>query len=129
MVTPGRNAAHQNRLQVNVGAVVSRPDRTLWWRFVSRGNRNGIGTMRNLLVKFQRPGVRPGPLIVDRGLVGREIVEEVQGAGWQLLGVLPRTTKEVRDILDSAKLPETPSTFVQKTRSGTIYATKVRAPL
>jgi transposase len=129
IATPGRNPDHQNRLQVNVGAVVSRHDRMLWRQFVYRGNRHGIGTMRNLLVEFQRAGVRPGLLVVDRGLVGREVVEEVQGAGWQLLGGLPRSTKEVREILDTAKLPENPSTFVQKTRTGAIYATKVRARL
>ncbi|NNN17104.1 MAG: hypothetical protein HKL79_01900 [Thermoplasmata archaeon] len=56
-------------------------------------------------------------------------MEEVQGAGWQLLGGLPRSTREVREILDTAKLPENPSTFVQKTRTGAIYATKVRARL
>ncbi|MGI0128821.1 MAG: IS1634 family transposase, partial [Thermoplasmata archaeon] len=30
IATPGRNPDHQNRLQVNVGAVVSRHDRMLW---------------------------------------------------------------------------------------------------
>lgn len=129
IATPGRNPDHQNRLQVNVGAVVSRRDRMLWRQFVYRGNPHGIGTMRNLLVEFQRAGVRPGLLIVDRGLVGREIVGEVQGAGWQLLGGLPRSTREVREILDTAKLPENPATFVQKTRTGAIYAIKVRARL
>lgn len=129
IATPGRNPDHQNRLQVNVGAVVSRHDRMLWRHFVYRGNRHGAGTMRNLLAELQRAKVAPGLLIVDRGLVGREIVEEVRLAGWQLLGGLPRSTKEVREILDTARLPENPTTFVQATRTGAIYATKVRASL
>lgn len=129
IATPGRNPDHQNRLQVNVGAVVSRHDRMLWRHFVYRGNRHGAGTMRNLLAELQRARVAPGLLIVDRGLVGREIVDEVRSAGWQLLGGLPRSTKEVREILDTARLPENPSTFVQATRTGAIYATKVRGSL
>jgi len=77
----------------------------LWRQYVYRGNRHGIGTIRNLLVEFQRAGVRPGLLIVarvswagDRG--------EVQGVGWQLLGGLPRSTREVREILATANSPE-----------------------
>ena len=129
IATPGRNPDHQNRLQVNVGAVVSRHDRMLWRHFVYRGNRHGIGTMRNLLVELQRAKVPPGFLIVDRGLGGREIVQEVRSVGWQLLGGLSRTAREVRAILDIAKLREDPSTFVQKTRTGAIYAAKVRVKL
>ncbi|MGI0071287.1 MAG: IS1634 family transposase [Thermoplasmata archaeon] len=129
IATSGRNPDHQNRLQVNVGAVVSRHDRMLWRHFVYRGNRHGAGTMRNLLVELQRAKVPPGLLIVDRGLVGKEIVEEVQGVGWQLLGGLSKTLKEVRQVLDMTKVPETHGTFVQKTRTGAIYAVKARAPL
>ncbi len=105
---PGRNPDHQQRLQVNVGAVVSRHDRMLWRHFLYRGNRHGIGTMRNLLVELQRANVRPGLLIVDRGLVGKAIVEEVRGTEWHLLGGLSKHTKEVADILTTVKVPETP---------------------
>jgi Transposase DDE domain len=129
IATSGRNPDHQNRLQVNVGAVVSRHDRMLWRHFVYRGNRHGVGTMRNLLVELQRAKVVPGLLIVDRGLVGREIVEEVRSVGWHLLGGLSKSSKDVRGILDSGKLPENPSTFVKATRTGAIYAAKARAAL
>jgi Transposase DDE domain len=129
IATPGRNPDHQNRLQVNVGAVVSRHDRMLWRHFVYRGNRHGVGTMRNLLVELQRAKVVPGLLIVDRGLVGREIVEEVRSVGWHLLGGLSKSSKDVREILDSVRLPENPSTFVKATRTGAIYAVKARAAL
>ncbi len=66
---PRRNPDDQQRLQVNVRAVVSRHDRMLWRHLVYRGNRRGIGTMRNLLAELQRANVQPGLLIVDRGLV------------------------------------------------------------
>ena len=104
----GRNPDHRNRPQVNVGAVVSRHDRMLWRHFPYRGNRPGIGTMRNLLVELQRAKVPPGLLIVDRGLMGRTVVEEVRGAGWHLLGGLSKHLSEVREILDRGEVPETP---------------------
>lgn len=129
IATPGRNPDHQQRLQVNVGAVVSRRDRMLWRHFVYRGQRNGIGTMRNLLVELQRAKIAPGLLIVDRGLVGKAIVEEVRGVGWHLLGGISKSTKEIRTILDAVKVSETPSTFLRPTRGGAIYAVKARVPL
>ncbi|MBF6558571.1 MAG: hypothetical protein IVW52_20980, partial [Acidimicrobiales bacterium] len=125
----GRNPDHQQRLQVNVGAVISRHDRMLWRHFVYRGNRHGIGTMRNLLVELQRAKVTPGLLVVDRGLMGKEVVEEVRGVGWHLLGGLSKQVKEVRQILDSVEVPETPVSFVHATRTGALYSVKARAPL
>ncbi len=129
IATSGRNPDHQQRLQVNVGAVVSRHDRMLWRHFVYRGNRHGVGTMRNLLVELQGAKVPPGLLIVDRGLMGREIVEEVRGVGWHLLGGLSKSLKEVRQLLDSIEVPETPTTLVQATRAGVVYAAKARGSL
>ncbi|MGI0128695.1 MAG: IS1634 family transposase [Thermoplasmata archaeon] len=129
IATPGRNPDHQQRLQVNIGAVVSRHDRMLWRHFVYRGHRHGIGTMRNLLVELQRAKVPPGLLIVDRGLVGQAIVEEVRGVGWHLLGGLSKSTREVREILDTVEVPETPTHFVHATRAGAIYGVKAKVPL
>ena len=129
IATPGRNPDHQQRLQVNVGAVVSRHDRMLWRHFVYRGQRHGTGTMRNLLVELQQAKIVPGLLIVDRGLVGKAIVEEVRGTGWHLLGGISKSTKEIREILDTVKVPEMPSSVVQATRGGAIYAAKARRRL
>lgn len=121
---PRRNPDDQQRLQVNVRAVVIRHDRMLWRHFVYRRNRHGIGTIRNLLVERQRANVRPRLLIVDRGLVGKAIVEEVRGTEWPLLGGLSKHTKEVADILATVKVLETPQSFVHATRTGAIYTTK-----
>ncbi|EQD68994.1 transposase, partial [mine drainage metagenome] len=115
IATPGRNPDHQNRLRVNVGAVVSRHDRMLWPPFVARGSRHGMGTMRNLLVELQQAKIVPGLLIVDRGLVGKAIIEEVRETGWHLLGGISKSTKEIREILDTVKVPESPSSVVHAT--------------
>jgi hypothetical protein len=125
----GHNPDHQARPQVNVGVVVSRHDHTPLFHFAYRGSRNGGGTARNLLVQLQSAKVPPGLLLVDRGIMGRRLMEEARGMGWHLLGGLSKQPKEVRTILDATAVPETPLSFVRRSRSGGIHAVKVRARL
>ncbi|MGB6442920.1 MAG: IS1634 family transposase [Thermoplasmata archaeon] len=125
----GHNPDHQARPQVNVGVVVSRHDRTPLFHFAYRGNRNGGGSVRNLLVQLQSAKVPPGLLIVDRGIMGKRFVEEARGMGWHLLGGLSKASKEVRAILDTTEVPETPTSFVKRSKTGGIHAVKVRARL
>ncbi|MGI0054154.1 MAG: IS1634 family transposase [Thermoplasmata archaeon] len=123
----GHNPDHQARPPVNVGVVVSRHDRTPLFHFVYRGNRNGGGTVRNRLVQLQSAKVPPGLLIGDRGIMGKRFEEEARGMGWHLLGGLSKQPKEVRALLDGAEVPETPKSFVKRSKTGGIYAVKVRA--
>jgi len=125
----GHNPDHQARPQVNVGVVVSRHDHTPLFHFAYRGNRNGGGTVRNLLVQLQSAKVPPGLLIVDRGIMGKRFVEEARGMGWHLLGGLSKASKEVRAILDTTEVPETPTSFVKRSKTGGIHAVKVRTRL
>ena len=125
----GHNPDHQARPQVNVGVVVSRHDHTPLFHFAYRGNRNGGGTVRNLLVQLQSAKVPPGLLIVDRGIMGKRFVEEARGLGWHLLGGLSKASKEVRAILDTTEVPETPTSFVKRSKTGGIHAVKVRTRL
>jgi len=125
----GHNPDHQARPQVNVGVVVSRLDKAPLFHFAYRGNRNGKGTTRNLLVQLQAAKVAPGLLIVDRGILGQTLAEEARGIGWHLLGGLAKSSNEVRAILDTVEVPETPQSFVKRSKTGGIHAVKVRAPL
>ena len=125
----GHNPDHQARPQVNVGVVVSRHDHTPLFHFAYRGNRNGGGTVRNLLVQLQSAKVPPGLLIVDRGIMGKRFVEEARGMGWHLLGGVSKASKEVRAILDATEVPETPTNFVKRSKTGGIHAVKVRTRL
>jgi hypothetical protein len=125
----GHNPDHQARPQVNVGVVVSRHDHTPLFHFAYRGNRNGGGTVRNLLVQLQSAKLPPGLLIVDRGIMGKRFVEEARGMGWHLLGGLSKASNEVRAILDATEVPETPTSFVKRSKTGGIHAVKVRARL
>ena len=125
----GHNPDYQARPQVNVGVVVSRHDHTPLFHFAYRGSRNGGGTARNLLVQLQAAKVPPGLLIVDRGIMGKRLVEEARGVGWHLLGGLSKQPKEVRTLLDRTEVPETPTSFVKRSATGGIHAVKVRARL
>jgi len=125
----GHNPDHQTRPQVNVAVVVSRHDHAPLFQFVYKGNRNGGSTVRNLLVELQQAEIPPGLLIADRGIVGRTMVEEARGMGWHLLGGVSKSSKEVRAILDTVEVPETPRTYATKTRIGGVYAVKTRSRL
>ena len=119
----------RNRFVRYLGAVVSRHDHTPLFHFAYRGNRNGGGTVRNLLVQLQSAKLPPGLLIVDRGIMGKRFVEEARGMGWHLLGGLSKASNEVRAILDATEVPETPTSFVKRSKTGGIHAVKVRARL
>lgn len=125
----GHNPDHQARPQVNVGVVVSRLDKSPLFHFTYRGSRNGKGTVRNLLVQLQSAKIEPGLLIVDRGIMGQRFVTEARGMGWHLLGGLAKSSNEVRVLLDATEVPETPQSFVKRSKTGGIHAVKVRAPL
>ena len=125
----GMNPDHQLRPQVNLAVAVSRHDHSPLTHFVYHGNRNGKGTMRNLLAELQHSGMKPGLLIVDRGLVGGQIVDEVRGIGWHMLGGVYKHIKDVRAVLDSADVPETPANYVSGSKSGGYYAAGVDARL
>lgn len=125
----GHNPDHQARPQVNVGVVVSRHDRSPLFHFTYRGSRNGSGTARNLLVELQRSKIPPGLIIVDRGIMNERIAEEARGMGWHLLGGLTKQLKDVQAILREVEVPRTPTTYVRRTRQGSVYAVKARARL
>ena len=125
----GRNPDHQSRPQVNVGVAVSRHDRMPMLHFAYHGRRNGSGTTRNLLVELQRAGIRPGLLLVDRGLLNARMVGEARGMDWHLLGGVPKSSNDAQAVLDRSRVPERPETFAAKTRQGGLYAVKVRTRL
>ena len=51
---------------------------------------------------------------MDRGIVGKRLVEEARGMGWHLLGGLSQASKEVRSLLDRTEVPETPVSFAKQ---------------
>ena len=47
-------------------------------------------------------------------------------AGWKLICGIPKSLKEVKNIIDSTDVPLNPATFVHKSRTGHIYAIRMR---
>lgn len=121
----GRNEKHERRPQVNVAVVVHQYDHSPQAHFVYKGNRNGCKTVRNLLVHLQDAKVRPGLLIVDRGIMGKTIIDETIGMGWDLLGGISKGNPGAGPILLNSDIPETPDTYVKESKTGPVYAVKL----
>jgi len=121
----GRNEKHEHRPQVNVAVVVHKYDHAPLTHFVYKGNRNGCKTVRNLLAHMQQAEVKPGLLVVDRGIMGKSIVDETVGMGWDLLGGISKGNTGVFPILSGVDIPEVPDTYVKESKSGPVYAQKI----
>lgn len=120
----GRNEKHERRPQINVAVVIHQHDHAPLTHFVYKGNRNGCRTVRNLLVHMQEAKVRPGLLIFDRGIMGKTIVDETTGMGWNLIGGVPKGNTDARTILLNTEIPESPVTYVKDSNTGPVYARK-----
>lgn len=125
----GYNTKHVTRLQVNLALLVSKFDKYPISHFVYNGSRNGLSTIRNLVTQLKDTGIEPGTIIWDRGNVSKEHVNMIESAGWKLICGIPKTLKEVKNVIDSTDVPLNPSTFVHKSRTGHIYAIKIRDQL
>ena len=125
----GYNAKHARRLQVNLALLVSKLDKYPISHFVYNGSRNGLSTIRNLVTRLKDTGIEPGTIIWDRGNVSGESVKMIELAGWKLICGVPKTLKEVKNIIDNTDVPLNPTTFVHKSRTGHIYAVRTRDQL
>lgn len=125
----GYNAKHVTRLQVNLALLVSKFDKYPISHFVYNGSRNSLSTIRNLVSQLKDTGIKPGTIIWDRGNVSKEHVNMIESAGWKLICGIPKTLKEVKNIIDSTDVPLNPSTFVHKSRTGHIYSIRTHDQL
>ena len=120
----GRNPKHVKRHQVNLALLVSKYDKFPIANFVYNGNRKDTSTVNNLIARLDDTKIRPGTLIWDRGNVSEEHVKMIESAGWKLICGVPKSSNEVVNLVDNADLQPSPTTFVQKSRLGHIYAMK-----
>jgi transposase len=125
----GRNEKHERRPQINVAVIVHKYDHAPLAHFVYKGNRNGCRTVRNVLAHMQQANVQPGLLVVDRGIMGKAIVEETTAMGWDLLGGVSKGNAGALALLSSTEIPETPDTYVKDSKSGPVYAHMVSGSL
>jgi len=120
----GRNSKHVKRHQVNLALLVSKYDKFPIANFVYSGNRKDASTVKNLLARLNDTKISPGTIIWDRGNVSEDHVEMVESAKWKLICGVPKSSNEVVSIIDNTNLQPSPTTFVQKSRLGHIYAMK-----
>jgi hypothetical protein len=126
LAVSGYNPARESRPQVKVAVVASKVDRAPILHMVYDGKRQERGTWRSLLVALADAKVPPGMLISDRGMMGKEFVRNARDMGWHVLGGVPKTAP-IGVILSRVSVSETPDTLAMMSRSGSVYATKVRA--
>lgn len=118
----GYNPEHIQQLQVNLALLVSKKDKCPISHFIYNGSRNSLSTIKNLVAQLINTGIEPGTLIWDRGNVSKDHVNTIELAGWKLICGIPKTLKDVKNIIDKTDLPLNPETFVHKSRTGHIYA-------
>jgi transposase len=118
----GYNPEHIQQLQVNLALLVSKHDKCPISHFIYNGSRNSLSTIKNLVAQLIKTGIEPGTLIWDRGNVSKDHVNMIESADWKLICGIPKTLKDVKNIIDKTDIPLSPETFVHKSRTGHIYA-------
>jgi len=118
----GYNPEHIQQLQVNLALLVSKHDKCPISHSIYDGSRNSLTTIKNLVAKLINTGIEPGTLIWDRGNVSKEHVNMIELAHWKLICGIPKTLKDVKNIIDKTDISLSPETFVHKSRTGHIYA-------
>lgn len=120
----GFNSKKLKYLQINLGLVVSKYDKYPIYHFVYEGSRNASSTVKNLVARLATQKTESGTIIWDRGNVSATNIALVGSAGWKIVCGVPKTTKEVKGIIDETEIPFEPHTFVHKSKSDHIYALK-----
>jgi len=79
---------------------------------------------KNLIDQLINTGIKPGTLIWDRGNVSKEHVDMIESAHWKLICGIPKTLKDVTNIIDKTEIPLSPETFVREL----LHAKAVKLP-
>lgn len=125
----GYNTKHVQQLQVNLALLVSKHDKCPISHFIYNGSRTSSSTIKNLVAQLVNSGIQPGTLIWDRGNVSKEHVNIVESAGWKLICGIPKTSKDVKNIIEDTEVPISPETFIHKSKTGHIYAIRTSGKL
>ena len=125
----GYNTKHAQQLQVNLSLLVSKHDKCPISHFIYNGSRSSSSTIKNLVAQLKNTDIQPGTLIWDRGNVSKDHVKIVELAGWKLICGIPKTSKDVKSIIEDTDVPINPETFIYKSRTGHIYAKRTTGRL
>ncbi|WP_393972170.1 IS1634 family transposase [Oxyplasma meridianum] len=125
----GYNPNHENRRQINIALMVSVEDHQPEYHAVFEGSRTGVTTVKNMLAVLPKHGGKRDTIIWDRGNISRNNLDDLELAEWYLISGIPKSVKQIREILSSACIDPEPGNFVRKARSGSVYAHLVHADL
>jgi transposase len=125
----GYNTKHIQQLQINLGLLVSKHDKCPISHFIYNGSRSSISTIKNLVAQLKNTDIQPGTLIWDRGNVSKDYVDIVESADWKLICGIPKTSKEVKKIIEDTEVPISPDSFARKSKMGHIYAIRTSGML
>jgi len=125
----GANPKKIKRLQMNLALVVSSREKFPLTHFVYNGNRNSVSTIKNLITRLQESSTEKGTIIWDRGSVSNKYVNTIEQAGWKLICGVPKSVNDALEILKKTNIDYSWDTLVRSSKSGRIYATKVRGVL
>ena len=120
----GFNSDGLKRHQVNLALLVSSWDKYPLMHLIYPGGRNGVSTMKNLIVRLHDASVAPGTLIIDRGNVSEDIIKEIEHSKWKVICGVPKTSNDVKDIIQNTDIPMGPETYAHRSRTGHLYAVK-----
>jgi transposase len=119
----GYNPNHENRRQINIALMVSKEDYQPEYHAVFNGSRSGSTTIRNLITALPRNNdEHPGTIIWDRGNISEKNVKELEATGWFLISGIPKSVKQIHDILSHTEIKQRPDNHVRKANTAHIYA-------
>ena len=120
----GYNPDKIKRLLVNLALVVSKRERYPILHIIHNGSKNGKATIKNLILALQESSIETGTLIWDRGNVSKENIIDAEKAHWKIICGIPKTSKQVNDILKNTTVDCSWNTLVRSSKAGHVYAVK-----
>jgi len=128
---PGYFPGGTNKNVLGFGLVTSRHRQHPVLCRAIRGSRSDTLTVQDVVNHLKAQGFKNLTLILDRGMISRENVEFIVKSGFDLVGLVPETNKEVWDYV--TRWPglelERPQYLVERGSGAKVYARAWRAPL
>ena len=128
---PGYFPGGTNKNVLGFGLVTSRHRQHPVLCRAIRGSRSDTLTVQDVVNHLKAQGFKHLTLILDRGMISRDNVEFVVKSGFDLVGLVPETNKEVWDYV--TRWPglelERPQYLVERGSGAKVYTRAWRAPL
>jgi len=129
LVKKGHNAEEGKHQQINLSVIVSKYDQYPLAQRVHPGNQTSMTTMQELIPRLSDFAIKEGTIIWDRGNTSEKTVTTVERHGWKVICGVPKISKDAKNLVQNANIPETPENLVPCKNIGELYAVKIRAKL